>query len=126
MRFFKLDFVRGVIGGVIAWIIGFALVEVVRLAMGLPAQFNPNLPAGPDPVTLSATLKWIVSGGLAAYEPAMVVAAIFFAIGFMLGVGSMTDWLKWASSTETPLAQHHARKALPTGRATSAWTTASR
>ena len=109
MRFFKLDFVRGVIGGVIAWIIGFALVEVVRLAMGLPAQFNPNLPAGPDPVTLSATLKWIVSGGLAAYEPAMVVAAIFFAIGFMLGVGSMTDWLKWAGGTETPF-RHGARK----------------
>ena len=109
MRFFKLDLVRGVIGGIIAWIIGFALVEVVRLAMGLPAQFNPNLPAGPDPLTLSATLKWIVSGGLAAYEPAMVVAAIFFAIGFMLGVGSMTDWLKWAGGTETPF-RHGARK----------------
>ncbi len=109
MRFFKLDFVRGVIGGVIAWIIGFALVEVVRLAMGLPAQFNPNLPAGPDPQTLAGTLQWIVSGGLAAYEPAMVVAAIFFAIGFMLGVGSMTDWLKWAGGTETPF-RHGARK----------------
>ncbi len=109
MRFFKLDLVRGVIGGIIAWIIGFALVEVVRLAMGLPAQFNPNLPAGPDPLTLGATLKWIVSGGLAAYEPAMVVAAIFFAIGFMLGVGSMTDWLKWAGGTETPF-RHGARK----------------
>ena len=109
MRFFKLDLVRGVIGGIIAWIIGFALVEVVRLAMGLPAQFNPNLPAGPDPQTLAGTIQWIVSGGLAAYEPAMVVAAIFFAIGFMLGVGSMTDWLKWAGGTETPF-RHGARK----------------
>ncbi len=39
----------------------------------------------------------------------MVVAAIFFAIGFMLGVGSMTDWLKWAGGTETPF-RHGARK----------------
>ena len=35
MRFFKLDFVRGVIGGAIAWIIGFAPAEAPRYAVSV-------------------------------------------------------------------------------------------
>ena len=106
MRFFKTGLVKGILVGLLWWLIGFMLVEIIRVAMGLPLQFDASVP--PGPVAGQNALQWIVSGGLAAYEPAMVVAAFFFAIGFMLGAGTMTDWLKWARGVETPM--HHGPK----------------
>ncbi len=85
MTILRSALVKGVIGGIIGWTIGFLLVIGARLAMGLPAKWNPNLT------------------GLAAYEPAVVVAGIFFAIAFMIGAGTMTDWFKWMGSTTTPV-----------------------
>jgi cytochrome c oxidase subunit 1 len=87
MRVLKLGLVQGLFGGILGWLFGFALVIGGRLLLGLPAQWNPNLT------------------GLAAYEPAVVVAGIFFTIGFMIGVGAVSDWLKWARGIETPF--HH-------------------
>ena len=106
MRFFKTGLIKGILVGLLWWLIGFVLVTGTRVLMGLPAQWNTDLPAGP--AALADTLKWIVSGGLAAYEPAMVVAGIFFVIGFMLGVGTMSDWLKWTRGIHTPM--HHGGK----------------
>ncbi|MCB0201713.1 MAG: cbb3-type cytochrome c oxidase subunit I, partial [Anaerolineae bacterium] len=106
MRFFKTGLVKGILVGLLWWLIGFMLVEVIRVAMGLPAAWDPNVPAGP--VAGQNALQWIVAGGLAAYEPAMVVAGIFFVIGFMLGVGTMSDWLKWVRGIDTPM--HHGPK----------------
>ena len=106
MRFFKTGLVKGILVGLLWWLIGFMLVEATRVLMGLPAQWDTSLPAGP--AGPADTLKWIVSGGLAAYEPAVVVAAIFFVIGFMLGVGALSDWLKWAGGIDTPM--HHGPK----------------
>jgi cytochrome c oxidase subunit 1 len=57
---------------------GIALVVVIRLLMGLEA--------------------W-------AAEPAVVVGGIVGIIAFLLGIGSMNDWLKWATGEETPM--HH-------------------
>jgi len=79
--------VQGLFGGLVGWVMGFSLVVAMRLLLGLPAAWKTGV------------------SGPAAYEPAMVVAAIFFAIGFMVGVGSMTDWLKWAVGIKTPF--HH-------------------
>jgi cytochrome c oxidase subunit 1 len=90
MTFLRSGLVKGVIGGIIGWIIGFLLVIGARLAMGLPAKWNPNLT------------------GLAAYEPAVVVAGIFFAIAFMIGVGAMSDWFGWAGGHGKPV-QHGPR-----------------
>jgi len=87
MRVLKLGLFQGIFGGLLGWLLGFALVIGVRLLLGLPAAWKPG------------------ATGLAAYEPAMVVAGIFFAIGFMLGVGAASDWLKWARGIETPF--HH-------------------
>ncbi len=87
MSVFRLGLLRGLIGGLVGWAMGFALVVGARLALGMTPQWRPNAP------------------GLAAYEPAVVVAGIFFAIGFMIGVGAVTDWLKWARGIRTPF--HH-------------------
>ena len=106
MKFFKTGLVKGILVGLLWWLIGFMLVQGIRALMGLPAAWDPNVPAGP--VAGQNALQWIVAGGLAAYEPAVVVAGIFFVIGFMLGVGVMSDWLKWTRGIDTPM--HHGGK----------------
>jgi cytochrome c oxidase subunit I len=99
MRVLKLGLVQGLLGGAIGWLFGFALVIGARLALGMPAKWNPNLVADTKNV-------WrFLATAFAPYEPAMVVGAIFFAIGFMIGVGAVSDWLKWARGIETPF--HH-------------------
>ncbi len=87
MSFLKSGLVKGTLVGLLAWAIGFALVAALRLLMGLPVLWNPNLT------------------GLAAYEPAVVVAGLFWVIGFMLGLGSFDDWIKWARGIKTEF--HH-------------------
>ncbi|MBI5300542.1 MAG: cbb3-type cytochrome c oxidase subunit I [Chloroflexi bacterium] len=72
--FFRLGLVRGLIGQIIGTAIGIGIVVVIRLSMGLPF----------------------------AAEPAAVVGAVVGAIGFVVGVGAVTDWLKWANGDETP------------------------
>jgi len=78
MTVLKLGVIRGLVAQVLGTALGMALIVVVRLFMGLPA--------------------WKA-------EPAMVVGALIGAITFMIGVGTMTDWFKWARGEETPL--HH-------------------
>ena len=87
MYFLKSGLVKGILVGLLAWAIGFVLVAVLRLLLGLPVQWNPNLT------------------GLAAYEPAVVVAGLFWVIGFMLGAGAFDDWIKWARGINTEF--HH-------------------
>ncbi len=71
--FFRLGLVRGLIGQFIGTTIGMGIVDTVRYFMGL--KF--------------------------AAEPAAVLGAVFGAIGFVVGVGAVTDWLKWANGDET-------------------------
>jgi cytochrome c oxidase subunit I len=52
------------------------------------------------------TLIRIISGRVAwAPEPAWVVGGLFGFLAFMIGVGSVTDWYKWALGETTP--DHH-------------------
>jgi len=83
----SLGIVRGFAAGFAGWAIGYGLVTILRVMMGLEVSWLPMTTQG------------------APTEPAMVVGALFGVIGFMLGVGAMSDWLKWAQGQETPL--HH-------------------
>ena len=58
--------------------LGMGLTAVIRVLLGLPA--------------------WKA-------EPLTVVGAIVGGIAFLIGVGAVTDWFKWARGQETPL--HH-------------------
>lgn len=69
-----LGLARGLVGMTIAFTIGLLLTHVVRLALGL----------GWD-----AESAWV---GGAAIAP----------LGFLLGVGAFSDWLKWAVGIDTP------------------------
>ena len=72
--FFKLGLVRGLIFQIIGTAIGIGIVDVVRMLLGMPF----------------------------AAEPAAVFGAILGGLSFLLGVGAVTDWLKWANGEETP------------------------
>ncbi|GAB4478954.1 MAG: cytochrome c oxidase subunit I [Anaerolineales bacterium] len=75
VRLFEIGLVRGLIGMILGVLIGLALVSGIRALVGLPV-WNP--------------------------EAAWVVAGVFGTIGFMLMIGVMRDWIKWALGEETP------------------------
>jgi len=77
MSLMKLGLVRGLIGQAVGTLIGLVLVTLLRAAFGA----NP---------------AWLP-------EPAWVAGAIIGGIGFMYGVGSLDDWIKWMRGIPTPL-----------------------
>jgi cytochrome c oxidase subunit 1 len=89
--FFSIGLVRGTLGMLAGFIAGALLVTLVRLVMGLPVT---------DPNTFGLT------------QPAWVMGAITSAVGFMIGVGAVSDWLKWANGIETP---EHPQDAFASG-----------
>ena len=82
-RFFSIALVKGLIGFLIGFVLGVLIVSGIRLALGLPVS---------QPENFGLTQAAWVGGGLLA------------AIGFMLAVGVMNDWLQWARGKPTP---HH-------------------
>ena len=78
MVIFSLGIIRGLVGQIVGTAVGLALVTLIRLMMGLPA--------------------WKA-------EPAMIIGSLVGAVGFMIGVGALTDWIKWMQGKETPM--HH-------------------
>jgi cytochrome c oxidase subunit 1 len=78
MTVLSLGLLRGLGAQILGTALGIALVVLVRLLMGLEA--------------------W-------AAEPAVVVGGIVGVVAFLIGIGSMNDWVKWAKGEETPM--HH-------------------
>ncbi len=72
--------VRGLVGQLAGTLAGMAAVVAVRLAIGRPG--------------------W-------SAEPATVVGAVVGVAGFMIAVGALTDWWRWAKGLETPLRHGH-------------------
>ena len=79
MSLMSLGLVRGLIGQALGTLAGLFLVTLIRVLAGM------------DPI-------W-------AEEPAWVAGAVLGLIGFLIGVGALTDWAKWTNGTPTPL--HH-------------------
>lgn len=78
MSLMSLGLVRGLVGQLLGTLGGMFFAVIFRLLIGLPAY---------------------------ATEPVWVTGIIFGAVGFMIGVGAVTDWFKWMVGIETPL--HH-------------------
>ncbi len=73
--FLTSSLTRGLIGQAVFAAIGIIFIGIIRSAMGLPADLEPG----------------IVFGGLISV------------LGFLLGAGVLTDWLKWIGGKQTPL-----------------------
>jgi cytochrome c oxidase subunit I len=79
MAITSLGIVRGFIGQILGTAAGILLVLLTRPLMGLYPIWHD--------------------------EPVWVLGSVFGAIGFLVGVGAMSDWFKWMRGIETPL--HH-------------------
>jgi cytochrome c oxidase subunit 1 len=78
MKLLSIGFVRGVVSQIFGTIVGMAFIMAVRLLMGLPAWNR---------------------------EPVIVGGMFVGAVAFMVGVGALGDWFKWAKGEET--SDHH-------------------
>lgn len=85
VNFLKLGLVRGIIYQVVGSLIGMGIVMLIRLLMGLPA--------------------WNA-------EPVWVGGTFIGVITFLIGVGALNDWFKWAKGEETS-DHHEADRSLP-------------
>ncbi|MDA1330434.1 MAG: cbb3-type cytochrome c oxidase subunit I [Chloroflexi bacterium] len=78
MKFFSTGFIRGIISQIVGTIVGMAFIMAVRAMMGLPAWNR---------------------------EPVIVGGMVFGAISFMVGVGVLSGWAKWARGEK--ISDHH-------------------
>lgn len=81
MNIITLAIFRGFIGQLIGFILGVVLVMFIRSTMGLPG----------------------VNGHLAIDEPLIVVGGLVSVMGFMIGVGALTDWARIAIGGDPPI-----------------------
>jgi hypothetical protein len=78
MSLMSLGLVRGLVAQVLGTLAGMAVVMLIRIMAGMPAYSE---------------------------EAVWVIGMLTGGIAFMVGVGSMDDWMKWWRGIETPM--HH-------------------
>ena len=71
---FSIGALRGMVGMIAGMLLGMGLVTLIRLLLGLQA-WSP--------------------------EPAWVLGGVVGTLGFLIGIGAMTDWFQWVKGQET-------------------------
>ncbi len=100
MSLTSIGLVRGLVGQLAGTLLGFALVVLVRSLAGYDQVWST--------------------------EPAWVAGAILGAMGFLIGVGAMSDWFSWWRGKETPFVHGPRHPAGQPGRVTLTSTTTTR
>lgn len=93
----NLGLTRGILGGIIGVLLGLGVTVLIRGAMGLETW---------------ATGDAKFQAGTALGVP-FAIAQITGTLGFLVGVGSMTDWLKWSVGKAGSDGHYHPRKNMP-------------
>ncbi|MBN1305429.1 MAG: cbb3-type cytochrome c oxidase subunit I [Anaerolineales bacterium] len=88
-KFFSLGLVKGLVYQIIWTAIGAAFVTLIRWILVSRFGFEMKLFA-------------FDRNNVFFTEPAWVVGGVFGVIAFMVGVGAVNDWVKWALGLETP------------------------
>ncbi len=85
MKVLSLGIFRGILGQIVGSLLGAGLVMLIRVLMGMPPLLST----------------------LTTDEPVLVVAGLVGAIGFMVGVGVLTDWFKIAMGEDVHVPHGH-------------------
>jgi len=105
----RIDFVAplgglfALLGAAVAFFLG--LVGYRGITRGLVFQVIGTLVGGFFVTGIRALMGLSTFGGFFFTEPAWVFGALVGVISFLVGVGALTDWFKWAKGEETP--DHH-------------------
>jgi cytochrome c oxidase subunit 1 len=83
----------------------FGLVGYRGITRGLVFQVVGTLVGGFFVTGIRALMGLSTFSGFFFTEPAWVFGALVGVISFLVGVGALTDWFKWAKGEETP--EHH-------------------
>ncbi|PJF43974.1 MAG: cytochrome C oxidase subunit I [Phototrophicales bacterium] len=89
----KTGLFGGIIGGAIGAAFGVFLTTTIRSLQGLSNEWS-----------IEADSPWNVI---------VLVVSVTFTLGFLIGVGSMTDWLKWTIGRPGSDGHYHPRKGKP-------------
>lgn len=89
----KTGLFGGIIGGAIGTALGILLTTTIRSMQGLSNTWSTE-----------ADSPWNV---------VVLVTSVTFTLGFLIGVGSMTDWLKWTVGTPGSDGHYHPRAGKP-------------
>lgn len=93
MGLLRLGVVKGYVGGAIGAAIGLIITLTIRAAMGLSNAWS---------TTFDSDWNVMVS-----------VACFTGTIGFMIGVGSMNDWIAWAIGRKGSDGHYHPKEGVP-------------
>ena len=91
----RLGVVKGLALGAIFTAIGIFITSVIRSAMGLDNSWES---------AMTVASPW---------NTILMIAAVFGTIGFLIGVGSMTDWLKWMIGRPGSDGHYHPKPGVP-------------
>lgn len=107
--FFRLGVVRGFILGAISAVLGFFLTDLVRDILGYERGWPVLWDLWTDELVTEGT---VFAPGTPVAVP-LAIAAVFFAFGLLIGVGSMTDWILWAIGRKGSDGHYHPREGMP-------------
>lgn len=89
----RLDVWKGLIGGAIGTALGVFITMIIRSLQGLDNTWDTT-----------ATSPWNVI---------VIPACVMGTLGFLIGVGSMTDWLKWMAGHKGSDGHYHPKPGVP-------------
>ncbi len=89
----RLGIVKGLVGGTIGTAIGIVLTIIIRSMQGLDTAWS----TAPD----------------SPWNVVALVAATTGTLGFLIGVGSMTDWLAWMVGRKGSDGHYHPKPGVP-------------
>jgi cytochrome c oxidase subunit 1 len=92
------------LGGVVAFF--FGLIGYWGVTRGLVFQVIGTLVGGFFVTGIRALMGQQAFGAFFFSEPAWVFGGLVGVLSFLVGVGAVSDWFKWAKGEETP--EHHA------------------
>lgn len=89
----KTGLFGGIVGGAIGTFLGYIITVAIRSLQGLDSSWSTEADS--------------------AWNTILLVVSVTFTMGFLIGVGTMTDWLKWTVGRKGSDGHYHPKKGIP-------------